>query len=246
MEKGHLLRPFSEFCEVRCRGYSLPLQRRIADFGADVPFGKVPEKIMEHYGITVPCSSAQSITEKHAERVKTGETRNTAVPEKEGEEYIIAETDGSMIPIVDTEGEKPDRRKNRSCRWKEARLTLTHPGSPDEAGDRMLSCAIRSGMGQNTEVHCVGDGAPWIAEQTDRVFGEQGRFLIDFYHLCGYLSDASAACCPSDPDAFFTEQKHFVKEGRITEAVSRMQFYAEPASVPDSTAPVRRCIRYIT
>ncbi|QTA89944.1 Uncharacterized protein dnm_060030 [Desulfonema magnum] len=36
-----LTRPFSQSVEVGCRGYSLPLQRRITDFGADVPFGKV-------------------------------------------------------------------------------------------------------------------------------------------------------------------------------------------------------------
>jgi hypothetical protein len=109
----------------------------------------------------------------------------------------------------------------------------------------MLSCAIRSGLGQKTRVHCVGDGAAWIAEQTDRVFGEQGSFLIDFYHLCGYLSDASEICLPSDPDVFFRRQKELVKEGRMTEAVSRMRPYTEPASVPDSKAPVRRCVRYI-
>jgi hypothetical protein len=219
IKNGHLIRPFSEYCEVRCRGYSLPLQRRITDFGADVPFGKVSEKIKEHYGISVPSVSARIITEKHAERVKGEESPFSVIPEADGEEYIIAETDGSMIPIVDTDGEEPDRRKNRSCRWKEARLTLCHPkgsvtsvfgctlGSPDAAGDRMYGCAIRSGMGQKTKVHCIGDGAPWVREQTDRVFGGQGTFLIDFYHLCGYLSDASEVCSRSDFPAFFNRQK---------------------------------------
>jgi Uncharacterised protein family (UPF0236) len=164
-----------------------------------------------------------------------------------------------MIPIagIKAGSESSDGRKNRECRWQEARLVMTHPkgsispvfgctiGSTDDAGDILLSCAIRSGMGQKTGVHCVGDGAPWIAEQTDRVFGGQGSFLIDFYHLCEYLSDASEACSPSAPDVFFTGQKQLVKEGRMTEAVSRMQPYTEPAPVPDNKAPVRRCIRYI-
>ncbi len=56
------------------------------------------------------------------------------------------------------------------------------PGSTDDAGDILPGCEIRSGMGQKTGVHCVGDGAPRIAEQTDRVFGRQGSFLADFYH----------------------------------------------------------------
>lgn len=260
MKDGHLVRPFSESCEVRCRGYSLPLQRRITDFGADVPFGKISEKFGEHYGISIPYSSARNITEKHAEAIKNSGSPGTKIPEEDGAEYIINETDGSMIPTVDTEskGKDADGRKNRKCRFREARLTLCHPkgsvtsvfgytiGKPDDAGDQMLDCAIRSGMGQNTKVHCVGDGAPWIREQAERVFGEQGTFLIDFYHLCGYLSDASEVCPHYDSPAFFSELRQLAEEGRMTEVLGRMKPYAEPASVPDSMAPVRRCIRYIT
>ncbi len=242
---------------MRCRGYSLPLQRRITDFGADVPFGKVPEKIKEHYGINVPSGSVRIITEKHAERMKAGETQFSGIPEADGEEYIIAETDGSMIPIVDTEGKESDRRKNRRYRWKEARLTLCHPkgsvssvfgctlGGTDEAGDQMFGCAIRSGMGHKTEVHCIGDGAPRISEQADRVFGEQGSYLIGFYHLCDYLSDASEVCSRSDFPTFFNRQKRLAKEGQMTEILRSMRPYTEPVSVSDNNAPVRRCIRYI-
>ncbi len=200
------------------------------------------------------------MTEKHAGVVRAGEKRESEIPETDGVEYIIAGTDGSMIPTIGIKAgsESSDGRKNRECRRQEARLIMTHAEGPvnpvfgctlgdtDEAGDILLSCAIRSGMGQKTGVHCVGDGAPRIAGQTDRVFGLQGSFLTDFYHLCGYMSDASAVCSPSDPDAFFNRQKQLVKEGRLSEAVSRMRTYTEPASVPDNRAPVRRCIRYIT
>jgi hypothetical protein len=110
----------------------------------------------------------------------------------------------------------------------------------------MLSCAIRSGMGQNTKVHCVGDGAPWVADRCYRVFGGQGSFLIDFYHLCGYLSDASEVCSRRNSSAFFNVQKGLVKDGRMTEVLRRMKPYTEPVSVSDNKAPVRRCIRYIT
>jgi hypothetical protein len=33
---------------VHCRGYSLPLQRRMTDFGADVTFAEVTKKLQEH------------------------------------------------------------------------------------------------------------------------------------------------------------------------------------------------------
>ena len=45
LQEGHLIRLFSGTAGVTCGGYSQPLQRRIADFGADVPFGKVSEKL---------------------------------------------------------------------------------------------------------------------------------------------------------------------------------------------------------
>lgn len=61
-----MVRPFSQSAQVHCRGYSLPLQRVITDFGADVSFGRIPEKLPEHHGIDVPISSAQGITQTHA------------------------------------------------------------------------------------------------------------------------------------------------------------------------------------
>ena len=53
-----LIRPFSQSARVFCRSYSTPLQKIITDFGADVPLGRIPKKLLEHYGINVPVSSA--------------------------------------------------------------------------------------------------------------------------------------------------------------------------------------------
>ncbi len=114
-----------------------------------------------------------------------------------GVEWGIAETDGSMIPLVETaapaQGEPGgDRRKTRQGRWKEARLSLAHAqgvgtptfaatlGEPDAVGEQLLDCAIRAGLGKTSRVHSVGDGAPWIADQVQRVFGQQGTDLVDF------------------------------------------------------------------
>ncbi len=63
-----IVRPFCEAAEVDCRGYSLPLQRIITDFGSDVPFGQISGKLQEHHGISVPVSSAQAVTQQHAEQ----------------------------------------------------------------------------------------------------------------------------------------------------------------------------------
>ena len=111
--------------------------------------------------------------------------------------------DGSMIPIVATQSttsksEKIDRRKTRTVGWREARLCLARGqnssqptfgvtlGTVDEAGNQLADSAIRAGLGTETSVQGVGDGAPWIANQVNRIFGAEATYLIDFYHLCDY------------------------------------------------------------
>jgi hypothetical protein len=53
----------------------------------------------------------------------------------------------------------------------------------DIAGAQLLECARRAGGSQQSQIHCVGDGAGWIVRQVEQRFGEQGRYLIDFYHV---------------------------------------------------------------
>lgn len=263
LEGGGLLRPFSYSADVKCRGYSQPLQRRITDFGSDDSFGKISFKLKEHYGIEVPTSSAQAITEAHARRIRGDELLETEIPERPGVDRIVAELDGSMIPIVTTDsiasGDEPrDRRKRRQVGWKEARLCLARPlgsveavyetmflGDVDDAGDRMAHCVIKVGAGENTKIHCVGDGATWIADQTERVFGLQADFLVDFYHLCDYLGAAAESISPEGKKVWLAEQKKKLKEGKISEVIEEIEPYVEPVSVPKEKAPVRTCYGYI-
>lgn len=248
---------------MSARGYSQLLERRITDFGAEVPFGKISFKLKEHYGIEVPTSSAQAIVEAHACNIRENEHLKTEIPEGHGVDRIVAELDGSMIPIVTTDsipsGDEPiDRRKTRQVGWKEARLTLARPlgsvetvyeamflGSVDDAGDRMAHCAIEAGAGGNTEIHCVSDGAPYIADQAERTFGLQGNYLVDFYHLCEYLGAAAQSISPEHKKNWLFEQKKKLKEGKISEVIGILEPHVEPPSVPKEQAPVRTCYRYI-
>ena len=171
-----IIRPFCQSAGVSCRRYSIPLQKIITDFGADVPFGRIPQKLQEHYGITVPVSSAQKITQEHAAQVLKKHQTQTQIPTSMGVEQLIVEMDGSMIPIVETESaaapdQKIDRRKTRTVAWREARLCLARKkdssqptfgvtlGSVDAAGEQLADIAIRAGVGSGTLVHGVGDGA---------------------------------------------------------------------------------------
>ena len=129
---GKLRRPFVQAAQVRCRGYSGPLQRAITDFGADTPFGRVTDKLKEHYGITLSAGAAAGITERHALSLQEEGTL-PAQTSRVAPLTLITEVDGSMIPIVVTgnpDTPLADKRKLRSVQWKEARLSLVR--RPDE------------------------------------------------------------------------------------------------------------------
>ncbi len=240
----------------------MPLQRAITDFGADVPFGKIPKKLLEHHGVSVPISSAQGITQTHAQRVLDTQTLDAEIPIGAAIATLITQMDGSMIPIVDTtpdegDSEQVDRRTTRKIGWKEARLgfacspeqTLAIFGSTlggvDEAGAQLLHSAIRSGLGAKTFVHGVGDGAPWIAAQIGTLLGDPGRFLLDFYHVCDYLADASRVCAPNDPKAWMEQQKTRLKQNHSAAVLEALKPHQEADCVPDKQAPVRAAYRYL-
>lgn len=255
---GKLHRPFSRAAEIRCRGYSGPLQRAITDFGADNAFARVGDKLKEHYGINVPLRAAAILTERHAHALSEADL----IPKDDtriAPLRLIAETDGSMIPVVETgTSEVPDKRKSRTLSWKEARLSLVR--RPDEvepifavtlgdasaAGAALKRLADAAGLNRRTHVHGVGDGAPWIAEQMETQFGAQGTYLIDFYHLCDYLAAAAPSCDPDQPDIWLNTQKMRLKSGQPGDVLSALAPHVEPDSVVSEHAPVRACQRYIT
>jgi Uncharacterised protein family (UPF0236) len=234
----------------------------ITDFGADVPFGQIPKKLLEHHGVSVPVSSAQVITQTHAQRVLDTQSLDTEMPIGAAVATLITQMDGSMVAIVDTTpdadtSEQIDRRKTRKIGWKEARLGLARSpeqtvpifgstfGSVDDAGAQLLHSAIRTGLGVETYVHGVGDGAPWIAIQMEVRFGTPGSFLLDFYHVCDYLADASHVCAPTNPKAWIEPQKAQLKRNHFKAVLKALNPYQEPDSVPDKQAPVRAAYRYL-
>ena len=75
-------------------------------------------------------------------------------------------------------------------------------------------------------------------------FGAQGRYLIDFYHLCDYLAAASKSCA-TDPQAWYEAKKTRMKAGANAEVLNALAPHLEPPEVEDKDAPVRACHRYI-
>jgi hypothetical protein len=96
-------------------------------------------------------------------------------------------------------------------------------------------------------VHAVGDGAPWIAGQIEEQFGDQGAYLIDFYHVCEYLSSAAKGIAPdaATTKVWMETQKDALKTGRLDEVLRTLAPNREAPETSDDQAPVRTCHRYL-
>jgi hypothetical protein len=237
------------------------LRRAIVDFAADDPFGKVPSKLREHYGFEIGQSTIQRITFGHAEAIFEAAPPSGEFPETPGQhKQIVAQIDGGMIPIVEPDAKGEDKRKDKTLVWKEAKISIAHhkgsrtpvfgggiEGGVDGAGARLLDCAVRAGFGSDSRVHAVGDGAPWIADQIEEQFGDQGSYLIDFYHVCEYLSPAAKVVAPdaAAQKSWMEAQKDALKTGRLDEVLGPLVPHREAPEVSDGHAPVRACHRYL-
>lgn len=233
----------------------------VTDFGADVAFAQVEDKLVEHYGIILPESTIRRVTEAHAQIIYTTTQVDETWPVDAGCRTVVVEMDGGMVPIVEADAAQTDRRKGKTLQWKEAKLCLAHAtgsqtlcyggtlqGNVEEAGKQLFGCAKSAGFGKATQVHAVGDGAEWIARQVEERFGSQGGYLVDFYHVCDYLSAAATAIHPEvdTAKAWFSQQKGALKAGQRADVLESLRGHLETGDVPDSQAPVRACHRYLS
>jgi hypothetical protein len=204
----------------------------------------------------------QRVTFSHAAAMSEANQACGAFPETLGRHgEIIAQTDGGMIPIVESDASQKDKRKGKTLAWREAKITLAHAkgsktpvyaatiqGGVETAGRQLLDCAARAGFGAGSHVHAVGDGAAWIVNQVEERFGEQGSYLIDFYHVCEYLSAAAKVIAPeADARAAWMEaQKEALKAGRLDQTLAALARHVEASDVEEDRAPVRQCHRYLS
>jgi len=229
------------------------LQRAITDFAADDPFARVQSKLREHYGFEIGESTIQRITLGHAQAIfEYGRPSSLAFPKTPGRhKQIVAQIDGGMVPIVEPDADRKDKRKGKKLLWKEAKISLAHAkgsrtpvygggmeGGVEVAGRRLFACAVRAGFGADSHVHAVGDGAPWIVGQIEERFGEQGSYLIDFYHVCEYLSAAAKTIAPdaATGKAWMEAQKDALKTGRVEAVLSALAPHREAPDVSDDQA----------
>lgn len=213
--------------------------------------------MLEHYGVDLPASTIKNITELHAKKMeKNQQNIQTLQKKSKASKDTIAEADGAMVPMVTIDAAfKGDKRKTRKTEWREGRVVLAREkgtikpiysaliGSPDDVGDHLGQVVHAIGYDENTNLHCIGDGATWIADQVERVFGDNANFLIDFYHLSQYLSEASQ-CCSSSSREWFHSMQDLMKQNKADVVIKQLeQHMNEDNAIHDCGA--KKCYQYM-
>lgn len=240
------------------RACSVALQRALSDFGFEKSFHQATRLVKEHYGFEINPSAVAKATLRQAERIACFQNKRPAVGAlpAEGADTLIAEADGSFVRIVTTDSNAPDARKTRQVDYQEARLcAATAKGSDevlyeatfedvDAVGQLWAHSAKEAGWALGSLIHILADGACWIEKQATRIFGTQGEFLVDFYHVCEYLASAATSCSPQS-ERWMKTQKKRLKHGESSKVIASLEEHLEPESVADGQAVVRQAHRYL-
>jgi hypothetical protein len=118
-------------------------------------------------------------------------------------------------------------------------------GSVEQAGRLWKACVAEAGAGQQTRLHCVGDGARWIISQVKEQFGERATFLVDFYHLSEHLGEAARAIKGHEAKSWLWQQQDRMKAHQSAAVLAELAAHREGEGVAEADAPVRSCERYI-
>jgi hypothetical protein len=230
----------------------------LTDFGCEHSFARAAGSVLEHYGFEIGASAVRTATLEHAQRARKKLQMEYEQPFRVlpavGAEQVIAEADGTMICTV----QRGPRKGKRPREWKEMRLVAAQAkdsvttvygvtfGSVQETGQRWGHCTRQAGWGLNSRIHAVGDGADWIRLQSQEVFGAQGSFLCDFFHVSEYLGAAAPTCRPAKADQWRRTQQQRLRRGDVQKVIETLEEHLEPVGTSEEEAPVRNGHRYLS
>lgn len=258
------MRPLCARLALRPGGYSRGLEEAVVDFGAEDSFALAAERLSRHHPVKLCANTVRAITLQHAEALAQRQQAKGclgALP-AQGAEQLIAEADGTMLPVVDLavgSAKVPDRRRTRRIRWMEMRLCAVRRAdevqprygcdatSVESLGYRWSHCAGEAGWGLNSRLHVVSDGAAWIARQQQACFGQQATHLLDLYHVMEYLAAAQKAHAPwQEPRRRWLQtQKRRLCKGQSKKVIAQLAPHLEPETEGADT-PIRPAWRYLS
>ncbi len=222
----------------------------LTDFGSEVSFGQAVSRVREHYAVEVPVEAVRQHTLRHGKAIPTLATADATKPATQ----LIIQMDGSMIPVMQP-GSGADARQGRRLFWREVRLCCARQhgattaqygatlGSAETASWLWRATAQSAGLGDQTRVHGVGDGAPWIVDKFQENFGEQGGYLLDFYHVSEYLTAATEVIKLKNPKRWRQRQQGRLLENKVTAVLCALKPHRESGTA--ESQPVNAAYQYL-
>ena len=253
------LRPLAKALKVVAQDCSIALQEIIVDLGAEDSFALATERLLRHHRIELSESTVRKITLRHAQAMyedKRLDTLNGKLP-GEGAAVIIAEADGTMLPIVEFDKSAEDLRKSRSVKWEETKLCAAVKSgqkqavygfgqSVEDLGIHWAECVQQAGAGVHSDIHVVCDGAPWIAQQAEQCLGQNTTVILDFFHACDYLAACAKSPAFVEDKHWFETQKESLRQGKSAALIAFLEKHTESEETGDEHAPIRTAHRYFS
>jgi hypothetical protein len=224
----------------------------MVDFGSEESFARAAQSLQEHYGVDLSVGRVRRHSLIHGAQLSA-----IKVPSpKEAAPTVVTQLDGSMLPLVEVSAQSPDQRKGKELLWREVRLCLAREkesatpvygatlGSVGIAGELWRQIAQAAGAGAKTKIHGVGDGAEWITTQFREQFGDQGAYLLDFWHVSEYLAGAAKVIQPKKAVEWRHRQQGRLLENESKKVLRALASHLEPEDQKE--APVRAAHRYLS
>lgn len=116
-------------------------------------------------------------------------------------------------------------KKGEVCRRIEKKEYVSYIGSVEEFKKHVLAGAIRNGYGSYEKVVILSDGAEWIANMKEELFGDDAIQILDFYHLSENVYSYGKAKFKMDESKYIPWAKNKctqLKEGKWEEVLRDM------------------------
>lgn len=116
-------------------------------------------------------------------------------------------------------------KKGETCRRIRKKEYISYIGSVTEFKKHVLAGAIRNGYGNYERVVLLSDGAGWIANMKEELFGEDAVQILDFFHLSENVHSYGKAKFKMDESKYlpWAEEKcQKLREGKWAEVLEEL------------------------
>ena len=183
------------------------MNKYVVDLSTSSSYDKVSTQLLIHHNVSLGKAIIKNIIDK--ESIDISNFLFTTKSEEAPKDEAVVQIDGFSVPICTYNNRKGMGEKERkdidkkevkhTIIYSQGSLSPKHISKLYNPGEYSLynyfetiKTSLREkGVLKTTTVFTIADGAPWIKRFTDYAFNNNNSyFLIDYYHLSEYLSDA--------------------------------------------------------